>query len=478
MSRVTIIVPTFNEDEVIGDLIKEIKKVCDYNILVVDDGQDRTQQIALENGAQVLQGRHLGLGQAIIDGINYVKTPIVLVMDADLSHPVSAIPRMIEPLMNGYDMIIGSRYAKGGRIEGWELSRKIISRGACLLALPITTVKDSTSGFFALRREILDGVKLEGSSWKIMLEVIVKANPLRVLEVPITFKVREKGKSKFNSKQMVAYLKHLVALALYKYNRFLRFCIVGGSGALITFALTWVFTEVVGLWYMASMVIAVAVATITNFIFNSMWTFSVGKDMNDADYEWKAYYSGNFIQKWWKHGITKKVVEMLPKERDSLSVLDLGCGSSPMAIEIGSLNYMGVDTNKKKIQFMRNRLPYYNYVYLPEYHSKKQSDVVMAVEVIEHLPDYLSAGGFILSMSDATKTGGTVIIATPDYSKPLWKFIERVYGVLMPSAYASDHKVRFNEKTLIEACKTYGLVHTQTSRILGCDMVCRFTKKG
>jgi len=478
MPKVSIIVPTFNEQENIGTLIKEIKKVGNYDILVVDDGTDDTQKIARENGAEVLQGCHRGLGQAIIDGINEAKTPIVLVMDADLSHPASAIPDLVLPLLNGYDMTVGSRYCNGGATEGWELTRRIISRCACLLALPITTVKDSTSGLFALRKEILEGVKLEGRSWKTMLEILVKAKPLRVLEVPFTFKVRQQGKSKFNKKQMVAYLKHLVSLLLYKYNRFLKFCVVGGTGAIETFAITWVLTEWIGMWYMASMVIAVAFATISNFIFNSIWTFSVGKDMNDEDYEWEAYYKGNFIQKWWKHSIVNKVVEMLPADKKSLSFLDIGCGASPMAIEIGSHDYTGIDSNKKKIQFMRNKLPYYAYVYEPEYQSKKQSDVVMAIEVIEHLPDMLSAGKFIRSMVDLTKSGGTVIIATPDYNKPLWRVVEHIYGVLMPSAYANDHKVKFNEETLIKICESYGLVHTKTNRVLGCDMVCRFIKKG
>ena len=485
--KVTIVIPTYNEQTNIGKLLQEIKKHCVYTYtpLVVDDGDDETKVIALMQCATVLQGQHKGLGQAIIDGINHAKTDIVVVMDADLSHNPQDINSLIRPLLNGYDMAIGSRYTEGGATEGWERSRRIISRAACLLALPITTVKDSTSGFFGIRKEILDGVKLEGRSWKTMLEVLVKAKPTRVIEVPITFKVREQGKSKFNNKQVVAYLKHLFALVLHKYNRFLKFCIVGGTGAVITFGLTWIFTEAVGLWYMASLAIGVIVALVTNFTLNSLWTFAVGKDMNDADYEWDAYYKGNIIQRWWKHSISKKVVAMLPVGWDSKdglktdwTILDIGCGSSPIACQINSPNYIGVDGNRKKIEFMRNRLPNYKYYCSDDYNNGHQSDIVMAIEVIEHSPTTRKAHALLMEMSMATKPGGTVIIATPDYSSFMWRAIERVYGILMPSAYAGDHKVKFSEKLLITWCQIYNLDHVKTSKVLNCDMVCQFVKKG
>jgi predicted SAM-dependent methyltransferase len=341
----------------------------------------------------------------------------------------------------------------------------------------VTTIKDSTSGFFAFRKDIIDGIKLEGKSWKIMLEIMVKAKPIRAREVPITFKVRQKGKSKFNRKQVVVYLKHIASLCIYKYNRFLKFCMVGGTGSLITFGITYALTEYAHLWYILSLVFAVLVATTSNFILNSIWTFSVGKSMTDPDYEWRAYYKGNYLQRWWKRSITQKVLELLPEKRNELNILDIGCGSSPLAVEIGSSNYIGIDDNRKKIDFMKKKSLPCIYEHTSTYRNGHKSDVVMAIEVIEHCLDHNDANSFIKTIVDSVKDEGMVIIATPDYSTKMWRFIEKVYGILMPSAYADDHRVKFSEQSLVGECGKYGLKHIDTKRVLGCDMVCSFTKR-
>ncbi len=480
--KVSIVIPTYNEQENIVQLLAQIFSASDthkqkfsYEAIVVDDGNDNTKKLAKECGARIVQGYHKGLGQAIIDGIIASQNEIVVVMDADLSHSPHSISDLIKPIvMQGYDMTIGSRYVKGGDSIGWETSRKIISRCACLLALPITNVKDSTSGFFAFRKELLQNVRLQGNSWKIMLEILVKCKPIKVYEVPIQFKVREKGKSKFNKKQMIAYLTHLFKLALFKYSKFVKFCIVGGSAALITFGVTWILTEEIKLWYMASLVIATAIAMVFNFTLSSIWTFAIGKNMNDADYEWNAYYKGNVIQKWWKHKIVKYVREMVT-DKEGQIILDYGCGSSPIASELGKQQYFGIDTNEKKIEYVGKKLPYVYYTKIPNSFDSN-CDVSMAIEVIEHMSEISKAHELIKMLRDKTKINGTVIIATPDYNSLIWKTVEFVYGKLMPNAYASDHKVRFEEQELIEVCLDYGLEHVETKRVAGCDMVCKFRK--
>jgi 2-polyprenyl-3-methyl-5-hydroxy-6-metoxy-1,4-benzoquinol methylase len=261
------------------------------------------------------------------------------------------------------------------------------------------------------------------------------------------------------------------------FNRFLKFSVVGGIGAGITFGLTWLFTEQFGFHYMVSMVIAVGVATVSNFTLNTVWTFALGRNMNDAEYEWNAYYKGNIIQRWWKRSIIQKVESMIPREnRESLSILDIGCGSSPIAKEIGSKNYIGIDYNEQKIKFMQNKLPEYQYHTVPNYQNGHKSDVVMSIEVIEHLPDMLAANNFVKNISDSVRVGGKVIIATPDYNTRTWRMVEKVYDILMPSAYAGDHKVKFNEQSLKTMCSANNLIHEKTTKVLGCDMVCCFKK--
>jgi dolichol-phosphate mannosyltransferase len=488
---VSIVVPTYNEQDNIKFLIFEINKYLNdikHEIIVVDDGRDLTKQYASEMGARVIEGQALGLGQAIIDGIMTANNSVIVVMDADMSHHPKYLESMIEPIFKkGYDMTIGSRYVKGGNIIGWERSRQIISKVACKIALPITTIKDTTSGFFAIRKEILDGVELKGSSWKTMLEILVKAKPMKVMEVPITFEVRKFGKSKFNSKQVLAYLRHIGLLTLFKYNKFLKFCIVGGTGAVITWGLTWILTEAVGMWYMASLVIATFVAMTSNFILNNAWTFAIGKNMNDADYEWSSYYSGNFIQKWWKRKIVAAIKDLVPEELDDKKIIDLGCGSSPLAIEINAKNYIGIDDNWRKINYMTKKgLPFtYSHCDLSNGTFKQlvkiygDNDIAMAIEVIEHMPDIEEANELVKNLNMAVKMNGEVIIATPNYDSKKWKMIEWLYGKLMPSAYAHDHSVQFNKENLIELCEGNNLSYQECIMVAGdADMICRFKKTG
>jgi dolichol-phosphate mannosyltransferase len=287
--KLTIVVPTFNEQENIGKLIEEIKlvvKTNDYEIVVVDDGNDKTKEIASSLGARILQGQHKGLGQAIIDGIIDSKSEIVLVMDSDLSHPVSAIPRMIQPIIeDGYTMVIGSRYVKGGAIVGWTAKRKLISLVASAIAFPITFKRDNTSGYFAIKRSIVDGVELKGDSWKTMLEILVKAKP-KAIEVPISFTDRVNGESKFNKKQVIAYLKHLVKLFFFKYREILNFMAVGGIGYVINMGLYWILTpyfheEVTFLgqhFYLPPFVVSSYVAIFSNYYLNKIWTFKKVKE--------------------------------------------------------------------------------------------------------------------------------------------------------------------------------------------------------
>ncbi len=118
----SIIIPTRNESENIGSLIDgivEAKIPVPYEMMVVDDSDDNATAVkALVMGAKVIRGQHKGLGQAIVDGIKGVHGNLILVMDADGSHPPSKIPEMVEACRDGYDMSIGSRYVNGGKIDG------------------------------------------------------------------------------------------------------------------------------------------------------------------------------------------------------------------------------------------------------------------------------------------------------------------------------------------------------------------------
>jgi dolichol-phosphate mannosyltransferase len=466
---VSIIIPTRNESKNITKLIDAIWRANvpnQYEVVVVDDSSDDTAEKARSVGARVVYGKGQGLGQAIIDGITKAYGDTIVVMDADLSHDPSALPAMILPILEqGYDMTIGSRYTKGGGTSGWELSRRIISRCACLLALPITSVKDATSGYFAFRKSLIKNVKLEASSWKIMLEILLKTKPTRILEVPIMFKVRELGKSKFDKTQMIAYLKHIGLLAFWKYQKFLKFCIVGGIGALITFSITWLATEFIGFWYMFSLVIAVIIATISNFTLNSLWTFKLAEDPNAPDYEWKSFFRGNLVQKWWKQSIAKTVWKWLP---NTSTLLDIGCGSSPVITRYPEA--VAIDTNELKLEFMRAKFPAANYSVMSATHLHFQGnefDHIICIEVLEHLSSPKQA---VKEMSRVLKENGKVIIATPDYSRKLWQVAERF------TPYKEEHVMHFTRESLEELCAECGLKPTRYKYIATCDLIEEFVK--
>ena len=220
MNEVTIILPTYNEAQNIGEIISQLRlAVPKAKILVIDDNSpDGTAWIAERRGCTVIRRSHeKGLSSAVIEGLRHTTEEKVVVMDADLQHPPEAVPELLRRL-DTCDVVIGSRYCPNGKIEGWRVNRRIVSRVANFLAWPLASrVADRTSGFFALRRCSAPPLHLLGArGFKILLEILVKGNGNVVGEVPITFKCRKAGESKFKGKQAREYLVQLAGLASYK----------------------------------------------------------------------------------------------------------------------------------------------------------------------------------------------------------------------------------------------------------------------
>jgi dolichol-phosphate mannosyltransferase len=201
-------------------------------------------------------------------------------MDADLSHPVEKIPDMIQPILQGKcDATVGSRYVVGGGAQNWPLLRKIISKGAGLLAKGVTGLSDPTSGFMALRKSILEGTTLDPLGWKIVLEVIVKTKS-RVMEIPIVFADRKEGESKLGLKAQVDYLRHLGRLYAYRYPlffEFVKFCLVGLTGLVVDTAVLVSLVDHVSLDPRFAAVFAFAGAVSWNYLFNRIWAFESGR---------------------------------------------------------------------------------------------------------------------------------------------------------------------------------------------------------
>lgn len=222
---VSIIIPTRNEEDNIAPLLEGISKTLagrapDTEVIFIDDGStDRTREnICAYSGPLqirlICRDEVTGLATAVLAGAKVARGELLVIMDADLSHPPERIPDLLLPLQNcSYDMAIGSRYVRGGAIPGWPLRRRLASWMATLPARLFTEVRDPLAGFFAVRREEVLAINRPVAGFKIGLEILASAGDrLRVTEIPITFVDRQQGQSKMGITVFFAYLRQLAAL--------------------------------------------------------------------------------------------------------------------------------------------------------------------------------------------------------------------------------------------------------------------------
>lgn len=222
--QVSIIVPTYNEarslSELAGRLFAALQGAgLEGELVVVDDGSpDGTgalaEELARRYPMQVLhRPAKSGLASAVLEGMARAQGDILVVMDADLSHPPEVVPRLVAPILAGKaDLAVASRYVRGGGVAQWPWTRRLVSWGANLLARPLVPMRDATSGFFAVRREVLEGVSLNPIGFKIGLEVMARGRYRRFVEVPYIFEDRRYGKSKFGLREVFHYLWQLLVL--------------------------------------------------------------------------------------------------------------------------------------------------------------------------------------------------------------------------------------------------------------------------
>lgn len=257
---VTVIIPTFNERHNVTHVIARCLEALpptrfETEVLVVDDDSpDYTWQYSerlYSHDPRVHTLRRCedpGLSRAVADGFAAASHDYCAVIDADLQHPPEKLPALIEALEAGADIAIGSRHAPAGGSANWSRRRKLISKGATILAraaLPAArTVSDPMSGFFAVRRPVVDDVALDPQGYKILLEVLGKGEYDTVVEVPYVFRDRERGESKLTAGEYKRFLEHLSRLAVSSRGldrviapdravRATEFAVVGGSGALL-----------------------------------------------------------------------------------------------------------------------------------------------------------------------------------------------------------------------------------------------------
>ncbi len=230
--EVVVIVPTYNERENIEALVSQLLALpTAVRVFVVDDNSPDGTGAIVDGLAARHDGRvgvlhragKLGLGTAYIAGFKRALAEgadLVCTMDADFSHNPRYIPAMVDKISQGYDLVIGSRYVPGGGTDGCTVGRKLLSWGANAFARTMLGLRarDATAGFRCYRREVLEGMSLDGikaSGYSFLIEMLyrVQRRGWRVGEVPILFENRRLGSSKISKDEIRKALGTVLRLA-------------------------------------------------------------------------------------------------------------------------------------------------------------------------------------------------------------------------------------------------------------------------
>lgn len=289
--ELSIVVPTYKERENLEPLVnqfrEQLKSIHWEVVFVDDDSPDGTvsQGIALAREDHRVRfirrvGRR-GLSSACVEGMMASSAPYVAVMDADLQHDTSLVPKMLRTLKEDHvDIVIGSRYVAGGDYQSFDAHRLRGSRLATSLShlLLRETLTDPMSGFFVLRRETVDAVlpRLSGIGFKILLDIMASSpRPLTFRELPYRFNRRLYGESKLDPRVMWEYLMLLGDKLLHGIVpvRFLSFALIGFLGVFFHFSILLVCLKFLALSFVVSQTWAVLSSVALNFTLNNFLTY-------------------------------------------------------------------------------------------------------------------------------------------------------------------------------------------------------------
>ncbi|MEE3260129.1 MAG: polyprenol monophosphomannose synthase [Candidatus Latescibacterota bacterium] len=228
--RISLITPTYNERENLPLLAEEIFGIIgaepdiDLELIVVDDNSpDGTGEVAeklqVDYPLQVIRrAGKLGLGSAVMEGFARSDRPYLGVIDADLSHDPAILPELIHSLRE-VDLAMGSRFGETSRVEKWAWHRKLTSQVGVGSARLLTGAEDPLSGYFCLRREVLEGFALTSSGYKILLEILIKGRYEQHRSVPFVFRNRQFSSSKLNLHEYLLFAKQILYFSCDKLFR-------------------------------------------------------------------------------------------------------------------------------------------------------------------------------------------------------------------------------------------------------------------
>ncbi|MGH6917915.1 MAG: glycosyltransferase [Geminicoccaceae bacterium] len=289
--ELAVIVPTLNEKDNIEPLLARLGEalagIAWEALFVDDDSQDGTAALLLRLQSTLPRVRVIrrvgrrGLSSACIEGMLATGAPFLAVIDADLQHDESILPRMLETLRErDLDIVVGSRFSAGGSVGDFAGKRLLLSRLGRLLSRIVShaDLSDPMSGYFVLRRSFFEETvrRLSGQGFKILLDLFASApRPVRFAEVPFTFRPRHRGESKLNTLVMLEYVTLLSdkLLGAYLPTRFVLFVLVGLFGVLVHLAVLGFAHKVLLITFYYSQVVATFMAMTVNFNLNNLLTY-------------------------------------------------------------------------------------------------------------------------------------------------------------------------------------------------------------
>ncbi|MBM2826859.1 MAG: hypothetical protein HW403_923 [Dehalococcoidia bacterium] len=411
--EISIVLPTINEADNLAVLLPQVKTIlerlgCAYEILVVDGGSsDDTKAVALSNDATFLAQRSTGYGGALREGFARARGRYILTLDADLSHNPDFIPSMWRERQNAA-IVIASRYVLGGSAM-MPPTRWILSRILNLWFRRALSLpfSDLSSGFRLYRADVLRGVELSSNDFDFLQEALIKVFAQGWPVREVPFRYSPRRSG--NSK-----------------------------ARLLRFARSYAST------------------------FMRMW--KLRNSIHSADYDERAARTWLLPQRLWQQSRYSIITRLA---QGAGAILDVGCGSSGIFRDLN--NCLGLDVKMGKLRYMRgyNKPVVAGSIFCLPF-KDESFDCVISSEVIEHIPEGMDP---FHEMRRVLRRGGRLILGTPDYGTLSWRTIERIYAVVVPDGYASEHITHYTKSSLTELLLGLGFQLESVSYVFGSEMI-------
>jgi dolichol-phosphate mannosyltransferase len=416
----SVVIPVLNKVDNLCELLPALHHVLNsivessYEIIVVDgDSTDATREVAAAHQAIAIQQEVSGYGGALTTGFCSSKGKYILTLDADLPHDPVYIKRMWRAREQA-EIVIASRYISGESSSTAEAYSRMFSVALSRLLSTVLDVRvhDLSSGFRLYYGDAVRNLPILSHDFSALVEIVVRAYAAGWHVVEVPFDYR-----------------------LPKHgNTHTRIVPFG-----VDFART--------AW--------------------SMW--KLRNSIQCADYDARAYDSRIPLQRSWQRKRYEAVTQFVPA---SARVLDIGCGSSRILSAL--TNGVGLDIQMNKLRFARCyglslvngdvfRLPFRTGAF----------DCLVCSQLIEHLP---AGDGPFSEMARVLRTGGHLILGTPDYGTVSWPIIERVYRFAAPNAYADEHITRYSKESLVRCLGEHGFKAEAFEYVFGSELIALFTR--